>query len=69
MYTKMLFGLMNAGATFQSEMDISFIDERDNCFLIYLYDLTVFLNSDAEHLVHFKQTFEKCKKKWFVSKP
>jgi hypothetical protein len=62
MYDKMLFGLMNAGATFQREMDIVFIGERDKFVIIYLDDLTVFSNSDAEHLVHLKQTFEKCRK-------
>jgi hypothetical protein len=62
MYDKMSFGLMNAGATFQREMDIDFIGERDKFVVIYLDDLTVFSNSDAEHLVHLKQTFEKCRK-------
>jgi hypothetical protein len=33
MYDKMSFGLMNAGATFQREMDIDFIGERDNLLL------------------------------------
>jgi hypothetical protein len=62
MYDKMLFGLMNAGATFQREMDIAFISERDKFVVIYLDDLTIFSNSDAKHLVHLKQTFEKCRK-------
>jgi hypothetical protein len=60
MYDKMSFGLMNAGATFQRVMDINFIGERDKFVVIYLDDLTVFSNSDVEHLVHLKQTFEKC---------
>jgi hypothetical protein len=62
MYYKMPFGLMNAGATFQRAMDIVFISERDKCVVIYLDDLTVFSNSDAEHLVHLRKTFEKCRK-------
>jgi hypothetical protein len=62
MYDKMLFGLMNTGDTFQREIDIAFIIERDNFVIIYLDDLTVFSNYDAEHLVHLKQTFEKCRK-------
>jgi hypothetical protein len=65
MYDKMPFGLMNVGATFQRAMDIDFIGERDKFVVIYLDDLTVFSNSDAEHLVHLKQTFEQ--KIWFVS--
>jgi hypothetical protein len=62
MYEKMPFGLMNAGATFQRAMDIAFVNERDKFVIIYLNDLTVFSNSDAEHLVHLKQTFKKCRK-------
>ena len=30
--------------------------------MIYLDDITVFLQSDEEHLKHFKQTFLKCRK-------
>jgi hypothetical protein len=43
-------------------MDIAFVGERDKFFVIYLDDLTVFSNSDAKHLVHLKQTLEKCRK-------
>jgi hypothetical protein len=41
-------------------MDIAFVGERDKFVVIYLDDLTVFSKSDAEHLTHLKQTFEKC---------
>jgi predicted phosphatase len=43
-------------------MDIDFVGERDKFVVIYLDDLTVFSKSDAEHLVHLKQTFKKCRK-------
>jgi hypothetical protein len=62
MYDKMPFSLMNTGANFQRAMDIAFVGERDKFVVIYLDDLTVFSNSDTEHLVHLKQTFEKCRK-------
>jgi hypothetical protein len=62
MYEKMPFGLMNAGATFQRAMDISFIGEKDRFVVIYLDDITVFSTSDEEHLQHLKQTFEKCRR-------
>jgi hypothetical protein len=62
MYDKMPFGLMNAGAMFQCTMDISFVRERDKFVVIYLDDLMVFSKSNEEHLVHLKQTFEKCRK-------
>ena len=59
MYDKMPFGLMNAGATFQRAMDIAFVGEKDKFVVIYLDDITVFSQSDDEHL---KQTFLKCRK-------
>jgi hypothetical protein len=62
MYDKMPFGLMNARENFQRAMDIAFISERDKFVVIYLADLTIFSNLDAENLMHLIQTFEKCKK-------
>ena len=62
MYGTMPFGLMNGGGTFQRAMDITLVGERDKFVVIYLDDLTFFSNSDAEHLVHLRQTFEKCRK-------
>jgi len=62
MYEKIPFGIMNVGETFQWEMDITFVGERDNFFVIYLDDLTIFSTSDEDHLKHLKQTFIKCKK-------
>ena len=62
MYDKMPFGLMNAGATFQRAMDIAFMGEKDKFVVIYLDDITVFSQSDDEHLKHLKQTFQKCRK-------
>jgi hypothetical protein len=62
MYAKMPFGLMNAGATFQRAMDISFIGERDELLFIYLDDITVFSKSDREHCYNLRRVFLKCKK-------
>ena len=62
MYDKMPFGLMNAGATFQRAMDIAFVGEKDKFVVIYLDDITVFSQSNDEHLKHLKQTFLKCRK-------
>jgi hypothetical protein len=59
MYVKMPFGLMNVGATFQREMDISFVDELGRFIVIYLDDLTVYSKSDEEHLKNLKRVFEK----------
>jgi len=46
MYIKMPFGLKNAGATFQREMDIAFAKEIHDFLIIYLDDLTIFSKSD-----------------------
>jgi hypothetical protein len=43
MYEKIPFGLMNAGATFQRAMDITFVGEKDKFIVIYLDDLNCFL--------------------------
>jgi len=42
MYAKIPFGLMNAGATFQRAMDITFVEEKDKSVVVYLDDITVF---------------------------
>jgi hypothetical protein len=62
MYAKIPFGLMNAGATFQRAMDISFIGESDQFVVIYLDDITIFSRSDREHCEILKRVFLKCKK-------
>ena len=50
MYSKMPFGLMNVGATFQRAMDIAFSEEKDKYVVIYLDDITVFSKTDLDHL-------------------
>jgi len=61
-YEKILFGLMNAGETFQRAMDIAFVGEKDKFVVIYLDDLTIFFITDDDHLKHIRKTFVKCKK-------
>jgi hypothetical protein len=62
MYDKMPFGLINVGATFQREMDIAFVGEKDKFIVIYLDDMTIFSKSDEDHIKHLRQTFIKCRK-------
>jgi hypothetical protein len=62
MYVKMHFDLMNVGANFQREMDISFVDETGKFIVIYLDDVNVYSKFDEEHLLHLKRVFEKCRK-------
>ena len=60
MYSKMPFGLMNVGATFQRAMDISFSKEKDKFVVIYLDDITVYSKTDEKHLQHLERVFLKC---------
>ena len=62
MYDKIPSGLINVGATFQRAMDISFVGEKEKFVVIYLDDITVFSQSDEEHLKNLRQTFLKCRK-------
>ena len=62
MYSKMPFGLMNAGATFQRAMNIVFSEERDGFFVIYMDDITVFPKTDEKHIKHLEQVFQRCMK-------
>ena len=54
-YDKIPFGLMNAGATFQTAMDIAFVGEKEKFVVIYLDDITLFSQSDEEHLKHLNK--------------
>ena len=62
MYANMPFGLMNVGATFQCAMDIASADESDRFVVIYMDDITVYSNSDREHIKHLEKDFLKCRK-------
>ena len=62
MYAKMSFGLMNAGTTLQREMDITFVKEKDIFVVIYLDDITVYLDLDLQHIENLRRVFLKCRK-------
>jgi hypothetical protein len=62
MYAKIPFGLMNDGDTFERVMDIEFDEEKDQFIMIYLDDITVYSDSDEQHLGHVKKVFQKCRK-------
>jgi hypothetical protein len=61
MYVKMSFSLMNVGATFHRAMDIAFAEEKETFIVIYLDDITVYSDSDEQHLEHLKKVFQKCR--------
>ena len=62
MYAKRSFGLMNAGATFQRAMDISFAEEKDKLVVVYLDDITVFSRREEDNLKHLEKVMLKCRR-------
>jgi hypothetical protein len=59
-YRKMPFGLINVGATFQREMDISFYGLINKSVVVYLDDVTVFSKYKKDHLSHLRVVLERC---------
>ena len=53
-YRRMPFGLINAGATFQRDMDIAFHVLIGCSVVVYLNDITIFLKKREEHTFHLK---------------
>jgi hypothetical protein len=69
MYAKIPFGLMNAGATFQRAMDITFIGEKEKFVVIYLDDIIVFSKSNKEHCYQLRKVLLKCQRFGLSSNP
>ena len=61
-YRRMPFGLINARATFQRDMDIAFHGLIGHTVVVYLDDVTIFSKKREEHAFHLKQFFERCRK-------
>ena len=57
-YDKMLFGLINAGATFQWVMHIAFRGLINKSIVVYLNDITVYSKNREDHVPHLKAIFE-----------
>jgi hypothetical protein len=62
MYLRMLFGLMNYGATFQRKIHFAFRDIIQKIIEIYQDDLTVVSKDRKDHLSHLRIVFERCRK-------
>jgi hypothetical protein len=58
----MPFGSINAGTTFQREMDVEFQGMINMCVVVYLDDATIYSNNKDEHIQHLTQIFERCRK-------
>ena len=58
----MPFGLINAGETFQRDMDIAFWGLINKCIAVYLDDVTVYSINRKDHIQHLTQIFKRCRK-------
>ena len=58
----MPFGLINARATFQRDMDIYLCGLIGHSVVVYLDDVMIFSKKREEHAFHLKQIFERCRK-------
>ena len=60
-YRRMPFGLINARATFQREMDLTFDGLINENIIVYLDDLTVYFKEWQDNLFHLWQVLERCR--------
>jgi len=61
-YQKNPFGLINAGATFQRAMDISFRGLINKYIIVYLDVIKIYSKNRSYHISHLKQIFERCRR-------
>jgi len=61
-FRKMSFGLINAGATFQREMDVAFRGLINESVVVYLDDVTIYARKRLDHIHHLRQVLERCRK-------
>jgi hypothetical protein len=54
----MLFGLMNAPATFQTLINRILHPFINKFIVVYLDNITIYSNSEEQHLAHLRQVFE-----------
>lgn len=67
-YLVMPLGLTNAPATFQRLMNTTFSDMLNKFLCVYLDDLLVFSETEAQHLEHVRQVFERIRRDKFYAK-
>jgi hypothetical protein len=58
----MPFGLCNAPATFMRAMNDVLRHFLDDCVIVYLDDILIFIKSHEEHVMHVKQVLDVLKK-------
>ena len=62
-YEKTHFKLINAKATFQQAMYITFRGLINKSIVVYLYDIIVYSKKIEDHVPHLKVIFERCR--WY----
>lgn len=65
-YTKIPFGLINDGTTFQREIKITFLGLINKVVVVYLNDVMVYSKKRHEHLMHLKHIFD-CWRKYGIA--
>ena len=58
----MSFGFMNAGAMFQRDLYIEFVEENDKFVLVYMDGIIVYSISNRDHIKHLEKVFLKCRR-------
>ena len=65
----MPFGLTNAPAAFQRFINTIFADLLDVSVIIYLDDILIFSDSEADHSEHVKEVFRRLRKNGLFVNP
>lgn len=66
-YVVMPFGLVNAPASFQRAMGVTFQEEIGKFVLVYLDDILVFSESADEHVAHVRHVLARLREhRWFA---
>jgi len=58
----MPFGLINAGATFQRAMDISFRGLMNRSVVVHMDEITMYSYHRRDHVYHLRHIFERCQR-------
>jgi hypothetical protein len=66
MYEKIRFGMMNTGATFKRDMDVSFMGEKHKFMVIYLDDITFSPNKMMSIYTTLRRSSENAKGMGFI---